>query len=718
VVDPLGRTTTVNYNNRGWETDQTDPASMMNQFQYNGVGRRTWVMTTGGGMSMSASFTYDDLGRMIRHTDELNNATNYEFDSNGNRTAVIDPLGHRTSFGYDARDRLISVTTTDPDGAGPLAPSVTTYTYDAAGNQIRVTDPLGRQTNTAYDAAGRRAAIIDAMGGVVNFGYDNADRMTSLTDPVNNTTSWTIDAAGRTTAETDPLGKSRTFVFNAASELVRVTDRNNPVRDFVYDLDGRRTQELWCGVGVPPATPCSNPLRTIAYTYNAASELTQAADPDSTYALTYDTAGRVLTIDNAGTPNMPQVTLTNAYDGIGNRTSLADNHGGQTTFGYDAIRRMTRASLIVSGGIAAEAYFTYDAASRLTLLSRQVPGYSGNPPMPTPKTDTSYSYDNADRLTGITHQNVPMSDPPITLAAYSYVYNAANELASETHADGTFNYTYDLTGQLNGVDANGGTCGPTVCDESFAYDLNGNRITSTGYGQSQTYTTGTENRLLSDGVYNYTYDDEGNTLTRTRITDNQITELSWDHRNRLAQVLIKNASGTILTQANYTYDVFNRRIIAIVDSDGSGPQPSVSTATVFDALQPPTAGQVSSGAAAPLVDAAFESAAFSANPIFDFVDPDGSGPQPSTLDARRLYGFAVDMLIARRNASGTVAWYLADHLGTVRDIANTSGTVVDHVSYSAYGKVTSESQSSIGDRFKFTSTARRYLAVSRFARGP
>jgi YD repeat-containing protein len=295
VVDPLGRTTTVNYNNRGWETDQTDPASMMNQFQYNGVGLRTWMMTTGGGMSMSASFTYDDLGRMIRRTDELNNATNYEFDSNGNRTAVIDPLGHRTSFGYDARDQLISVTTADPDGAGPLAPSVTTYTHDAAGNQVRVTDPLGRQANTAYDAAGRRTSITDAMGGVVSFGYDHADRMTSLTDPVNNTTSWTIDAAGRTTAETDPLGKSRTFVFNAVSELVRVTDRNNRTRDFVYDSDGRRTSELWCGVGVPPATPCSNPLRTISYTYNAASELTQAADPDSTYAFTYDTAGRVLT---------------------------------------------------------------------------------------------------------------------------------------------------------------------------------------------------------------------------------------------------------------------------------------------------------------------------------------------------------------------------------------------------------------------------------------
>jgi RHS repeat-associated protein len=60
------------------------------------------------------------------------------------------------------------------------------------------------------------------------------------------------------------------------------------------------------------------------------------------------------------------------------------------------------------------------------------------------------------------------------------------------------------------------------------------------------------------------------------------------------------------------------------------------------------------------------------------------------------------MVLARRSASGTDAWYLTDHLGSVRDIANTSGTVIDHISYSVYGNVTNETQSSNGDRFKYT----------------
>jgi RHS repeat-associated protein len=44
---------------------------------------------------------------------------------------------------------------------------------------------------------------------------------------------------------------------------------------------------------------------------------------------------------------------------------------------------------------------------------------------------------------------------------------------------------------------------------------------------------------------------------------------------------------------------------------------------------------------------------------------------------------------------------LTDHLGSIRDIVNTSGTVLDHLSYDSYGNVLSESNSANGDKFKF-----------------
>ena len=34
-----------------------------------------------------------------------------------------------------------------------------------------------------------------------------------------------------------------------------------------------------------------------------------------------------------------------------------------------------------------------------------------------------------------------------------------------------------------------------------------------------------------------------------------------------------------------------------------------------------------------------------------------------------------------QTSGGTVSWYLADHLGTVRDLINNSGAIIDHVDF-------------------------------------
>ena len=46
-----------------------------------------------------------------------------------------------------------------------------------------------------------------------------------------------------------------------------------------------------------------------------------------------------------------------------------------------------------------------------------------------------------------------------------------------------------------------------------------------------------------------------------------------------------------------------------------------------------------------------------------------------------------------------MSWYLADALGTVRDLINNSGAVFDHVDFSAFGTVLDESSPTSGDRF-------------------
>ena len=51
-----------------------------------------------------------------------------------------------------------------------------------------------------------------------------------------------------------------------------------------------------------------------------------------------------------------------------------------------------------------------------------------------------------------------------------------------------------------------------------------------------------------------------------------------------------------------------------------------------------------------------------------------------------------------QTSGGTVSWYLADHLGTVSDLINNSGAIIDHVDFSAFGTVLDESSPTNGDR--------------------
>ena len=46
----------------------------------------------------------------------------------------------------------------------------------------------------------------------------------------------------------------------------------------------------------------------------------------------------------------------------------------------------------------------------------------------------------------------------------------------------------------------------------------------------------------------------------------------------------------------------------------------------------------------------------------------------------------MDAVLARDTPSGGVAWYLADRLGSVGDIVDNSGAVIDHIDYTAFGR--------------------------------
>jgi YD repeat-containing protein len=196
--------------------------------------------------------------------------------------------------------------------------------------------------------------------------------------------------------------------------------------------------------------------------------------------------------------------------------------------------------------------FQYNALGQFTLIRRynDLDGQPGDL-----VAESSFSYDVLARLTGLEHAHAGGS------IAYAWQFDAAGRIVSFVSPDGTSLYQYDEIGQLVLADHD------YQPDEEHEFDLNGNRVTSG-------YQVGANNRLLSDGVFTYEYDAEGNLLRRTRISsdpaDDHVMELEWDHRNRLTRVVFKNNQGDVTREVLYTYDVFDRRIRKQIDWDGEG----------------------------------------------------------------------------------------------------------------------------------------------------
>jgi RHS repeat-associated protein len=389
----------------------------------------------------------------------------------------------------------------------------------------------------------------------------------------------------------------------------------------------------------------------LTYTYDENNNLLTAADSHGAYTMTYDAVNRMHSQQEPF-----GLALTFTYDATDNRTQVQDSLGGVTTSVYDAANRLTSRQFGGTGQTPLRIDLTYTARNELATQTRfsdlagtATVGSSAN------------TYDGTGRLINLQHRD----GSGTTLTNYAYTYDLADRVVTEqisgTVQNTTSTYTYDPANELTTEQVSGTELGnPLSYTNSFSYDLNGNR-TNPGYALQS---PPSDNRLATDGTWNYTYDGEGNVTQKVRISDGVNWTYAYDQRNQMTSAVEKDAGNNVLQTVTFVYDVFGNRL----EED------------------------VSTGGPATVLRFAYDNGNV-------WADLDGT----DTLQTRRLYLDGVDQIYARITASGgAAAWYLPDRLGSIRDITDAAGVIQDHRNYDSFGNVLSESNPLFGDRYQYT----------------
>src|SRR5262249_22933998 len=151
----------------------------------------------------------------------------------------------------------------------------------------------------------------------------------------------------------------------------------------------------------------------------------------------------------------------------------------------------------------------------------------------------------------------------------------------------------------------------------------GNRLSSLGV---PSYSYNSSNQLTSTSVASFTYDNNGNTLTKSNSAGT--TTYTWDFENRLTSAVLPGSGGTV----TFKYDPFGRRI--------QKTSPSGTTGYVYDG------------------DNAVEELDGNGNEIARYAEGGMDEPFAETR-------------------SGTTGFYEQDGLGSVTSLSGTTGTLAN-----------------------------------------
>jgi len=658
----------LTYNSFGQPIQVEDPNGNITQYDYfTDTGYLMKIKRNPQGINAVTQFTYDSFGNPDLVTDANNHTTNYDFNELNWLTKVTNPLGYVTQYSYDQNGNVSKVERQADEAAA--AWQTVEYTYDILNHLKTIKDPLTRITTYSYDNNENLSSLLDAENhttsyqydernklftvtdanvpaGVTQYDYDSNGNLKKIKDANGNATAYTFDSFDRAFTRTYADNKFSQFDYDKNSNMILHTTPSTKKIEYDYDALNRLTAKRF------PSTPELDSF----YGYDVGSRLIAGINETSYFSFGHDALNRVTTTHQAFGSLMGGNLVANiGPGGYGmkdlSREIISDKFEDQikrladgfytTRSGYDSLGNRTKA--VYPSGKVAE--YIYDGNNRLTnvhINNQELVRYTYDPldrrlqkdTMTAAAQQTTYQFDLADQLKNLTNK---LSSGTI-LSQYDYPSydSVGNRLTQQlkrgTQSAQTTNYGYNNIYELTTVSG-----GQT---HSFSYDNVGNRKTVDG----TIYQANTLNQYSSVGGENYYSDGNGN------ITEAGNSEYGYDEENRLVW-----QEGHAYSQ--YGYDAFNRRVSKTIDD--------VTTYFILSGDQ-------------------------------EIAEYDSGG----NLEAEYVYGSGIDEVLTM-DRDGETYYYHYDGLGSVSDITNSSGSVVESYTYDVYGQP-SVTTSAIGNPYLFT----------------
>lgn len=411
----------------------------------------------------------------------------------------------------------------------------------------------------------RRSPARGAQTRTTTYTYGEDGYLASVTDPMSRVTTFQTDAIGQVTSATLPGGRVVELEYDGNSNVTEISPPGQPEHRFELT-----PVNLPSEYG-PPDLGAGSEATT--YEHNLDRQPTKETRPDGrTVETGYDNGGRLETLTTphgqivltyeAETGNLATITapgpelLSFTYDGS---LPLTETWTG-TVFGsvekvFDNDFRVASQTV---GGVGAVA-FGYDQDGLLTsagklILNRDPQNGLIIGTTLTSVTDTfEYNpFGEVERYVAAV-ENAEFFEIEYERDALGRITRKFETIDAQTHI---FEYFYDLSGRLERVE------GDDALVAEYTYDQNGNRLTRTTLVGTETAFHDDQDRLLSYGDWTFNYSENGELESKTNTQTQETTLYEYDVFGNLRRVDLPD--GRVVT---YVVDGLNRRIGKMVDGE-------------------------------------------------------------------------------------------------------------------------------------------------------